>query len=473
MEQLCVVRKSYSAIAITVSVGLACSAMANITTRAVPVNLTDASSSPVARIGSEFLINTQITSDQQYPSIASLVGGGYVICWTDASGTSRDGSGSSIKGQLYSAAGAKVGSEFLVNTQTIGNQQSCVVSSLTRGGFVVTWADHSGTLGDGSGSSIKAQVFGSDGMRVGSEFLVNTQTMHNQSTPALASLSGGGFAIAWEDWDTSGDGSGHSVKAQIFSSSGGKVGGELVVNSQGMNNQWEPYIAGMAGGGFVVTWVDGTRWQAGSGTLGDRSNGSTKAQIFSGIGVKVGSEFLVNTQTFGEQAVKTIATLTNGDFVIAWEDNSGAIGDTDGFSVRAQIFSSVGTKRGHELLVNSYTNGNQLNGFITALPEGRFMIMWEDGSATLGDASGASIKAQVFHADGTKLGPEFLVNTRIAGNQYAPAAAMGADGNLFAVWMDASGTLGDVSGYGIKGQLYSYLLELNDSNGPPKEKKPY
>src|SRR5262249_12678414 len=96
-------------------------------------------------VGSEFLVNTTTTGLQSDVAITSLASGGFVMTWTDASATGADTSGTGIKAQLYDANGAKVGSEFLVNTQTLNAQESSSVTSLSNGGFVVTWTDNSAT----------------------------------------------------------------------------------------------------------------------------------------------------------------------------------------------------------------------------------------------------------------------------------------------------------------------------------------
>ena len=46
-----------------------------------------------------------------------------------------------------------------MNTQTTGSQSRPTVTGLPDGGFVVSWQDGSGTLGDASSNSIKAQIF--------------------------------------------------------------------------------------------------------------------------------------------------------------------------------------------------------------------------------------------------------------------------------------------------------------------------
>jgi hypothetical protein len=69
----------------------------------------------------------------------------------------------------------KVGTEFLVNTQTDSSQFSPKVTSLSNGGFVVSWSDFSLTLGDADSGSVKAQLFTATGAKIGTEFLVNTE----------------------------------------------------------------------------------------------------------------------------------------------------------------------------------------------------------------------------------------------------------------------------------------------------------
>src|SRR5687767_955207 len=129
----------------------------------------------------EFRVNSQTGGDQLRPEVATLANGGFIVVWDDASSTFGDSSGRSIKAQLYDASGAAVvGGEFLVNTQTTGDQVGPKVTGLSDGRFVVTWTDASG-VSDGSLSSVQAQIFGAAGFRIGTEFVVNSQTGSSQS----------------------------------------------------------------------------------------------------------------------------------------------------------------------------------------------------------------------------------------------------------------------------------------------------
>jgi hypothetical protein len=404
----------------------------------------------VVKVGTEFLVNTQTDSSQFSPKVTSLSNGGFVVSWSDFSLTLGDADSGSVKAQLFTATGAKIGTEFLVNTETVGGQVEPTITALSDGGFVVSWEDESGTLGDASGHSIKAQIFNATGGKVGAEFLVNGQTIGWQVSPTITALSSGGFVVTWRDL---GDVSGDSIRAQIFNATGGKVGPEFLVNTHTAGSQTDPTITGLSNGGFAVSWVDH------SGTLGDASFSSIKAQVFNATGGTVGSEFLVNTQTANAQIGPRITGLSNGGFVVTWDDRSGTLGDASPPSVKAQVFDATGAKVGTEFLVNTQTESDQNGQSVTALSNGGFVVTWHDRS-TLSDASGSSIKAQVFDAAGGKVGTEFLVNTHTAADQSRPTITSLSNGGFVVSWDDRSGTLGDASSTSIKAQVFSIVRDI-------------
>ena len=73
------------------------------------------------------------------------------------------------------------------------------MTGLDGGGFVVTWQDFSQMVGDPSGRDIRGEMFDASGTAVGSEFLVNTTTTNNQLDPSVTGLAGGGFVVTWSD----------------------------------------------------------------------------------------------------------------------------------------------------------------------------------------------------------------------------------------------------------------------------------
>jgi hypothetical protein len=333
-----------------------------------------------------------------------------VVTWTDNSqgvgGATGDGTGLAVKAQVFLADGTRVGPELLVNTATTGNQGTPQVTALSNGGFVVGWQDFSlgagGATGDASSGAAKAQVFLADGSRVGPEILVNTATTGSQGTPLVTALANGGFVATWSDpslgaGGATGDNSASAVKAQVFLADGTRVGPEILVNSATPNAQFNQRIVALANGGFVVTWADGSLGVGGAG--GDDSSDAVKAQVFLADGTRVGSEILVNSATLNKQAVPQITALPDGGFVVTWQDLSlgvgGAPGDANGNAVKAQAFLADGTRVGAEVLVNTATQGAQAAAQITALSGGSFVVTWEDLSLSVGGATGDSSSSAV------------------------------------------------------------------------------
>ena len=73
-------------------------------------------------------------------------------------------------------------------------------------------------------------------------------------------------------------------------------------------------------------------------------------------------------------------------------------------------------------------------GAVTLLAVGRFVVVWthDTGSYYVRD----EIVAQIFNPNGTKSGPEFIVNTEYLLEQTDPKIATLADGRFVVTWRD-------------------------------------
>jgi Ca2+-binding RTX toxin-like protein len=415
--------------------------------------VTDVANEARFAAGADFLVNTETQNDQSDPTIIALANGGFVVSWADNSGQGLDAVGTGIKAQIFDANGNKVGSEFLVNFNTLNAQSEPTITALPSGGFVVSWTDNSRQGGDASFLAVKAQIFNASGNKIGSEFLVNTATTSSQDQPTITSLSSGGFVVSWASLSgQGGDASGRAIKAQIFDASGTKVGGELLLNTATLADQLQPTITSLGSGGFVVSWRD-------ESNQGDPDVG-IKAQIFDASGNKVGIELLVNSATLSEQSQPTITSLASGGFVVSWSDFSGQGGDASQFGIKAQIFDASGNRVGGEFLVNTATLDTQEQPAITALPSGGFVVSWADSSRERAGVLVFDVKAQIFDASGNKVGNEFLVNTATLNSQTQPTLTVLASGAIVVSWTDASGQGGDASGFGIKVRIFSPTTNL-------------
>ena len=81
--------------------------------------LEDRALSSAVPVGSEFQVNTYTPNAQMFPEVASDADGDSVVVWQSLG---QDGSGWGVYAQRYNNAGVAQGSEFQVNTYTLGHQ---------------------------------------------------------------------------------------------------------------------------------------------------------------------------------------------------------------------------------------------------------------------------------------------------------------------------------------------------------------
>jgi hypothetical protein len=183
-----------------------------------------------------------------------------------------------------------------------------------NGDFVIAWQSHNQ---DGSDWGIYAQKYNLLGVPVGLEFRVNTYTQDDQVTPSAAMDQNGDFVIVWASHNE--DGSGWGIYGQRYSLLGVPQGGEFRVNTYTQGDQTNPSVTMNAVGGFDVTWSsngqDGNGW-------------GVYAAQFSSTGANLGSDFLVNTTTAGNQQYSSVDVSPSGRMVIAWSGNG--VGDNGG-----------------------------------------------------------------------------------------------------------------------------------------------
>jgi hypothetical protein len=308
------------------------------------------------RQGDEF----QVSASGESPAVAPF-GDGFVVVWA-----APDGSLSGIFGQIYDAAGVKIGDTFPINTFTSGNQSGPAVAALADGGFVVAWT----SMGqDGDFEGVFAQRYDADGLEAGDEFQVNTAYGGGQFSPAIAGLKasdGGGFVIVWDFFVADLD-----VAAQIFAADGTKVGGEFWITGGG---QQSGSSVAAFDGGFVVVW---------SGTpRGGSDDYNIYGQRYTAAGAQVGSRFRINGTMAGNQFRPDVAARADGAFVVVWH-----VADQDGSGdgVYGRRFAADGSKVRLDFQVNVATTDDQNAPVVAVPPSGNgFVAVWvsrnQDGS---------------------------------------------------------------------------------------------
>jgi Ca2+-binding RTX toxin-like protein len=266
---------------------------------------------------------------------------------------------------------------------------------------------------------------------------VNTTTANEQGQSAVAGLVGGGYVVTWRS--SGQDGSSDGIYAQRFDAAGAKVGGEVLVNTTTAGSQNFAEVAALAGGGYVVTWTSDGQ---------DGSFAGIYRQQFDANGTRVGVETLVNSQTSGAQTDAQVISLLTGGYVVAWTDLNGTR------TVRLQIFDAAGSAVGGEVTVATMApDHTALLAHLTELPTGRIAVTWSD--AVFGALSDDPY-FQLVRANGTLFGGPTQINTTpgTLANQTQVVALAG--GGFMAVWTESIGVTGAV-GVGdarIVGRIY-------------------
>lgn len=381
-------------------------------------------------VRNEFRVNSYTANDQNYPAIAPLTDGGFVVMWSSAD---QDGDGYGVYGKRYGAngtevtiptSGGAVENEFRVNSYTTSWQTDPSIAPLTDGGFVAIWTSYDQ---DGDGDGIYGKRYSANGTEValptsgeggaiGNEFRINSYTLKDQNYPAIASLPDGSFIVTWASDNQDGDGYGvygkryDALGTELTlptSGIGGALGNEFRINSAVANDQKSPAITILPNGGFVVIWesvgIHGKFYDV---------NGAELTLPTSGIDGAVGNEFRVNSYPyiFGNP---TITSLTDGGFVVMWVSdsqrrfNTGDIYGKRYFANGTELAlpsSGINNASGNEFWVRSNTDINSKGGdpTIVSLHDGSFVATWTSYEQD-GDDSG--IYGKRYDANGTELSP--------------------------------------------------------------------
>jgi hypothetical protein len=183
------------------------------------------------------------------PSVSMFADGSFVVAWQWMSTVSKDKY--DIVMRTFDSSGLPTSSPSAVNTYKLNYQEYPSVAALSDGNFVVVW--QSADL-DGSGLGVYGILLGGDGEVVKEDFKVHTDNYSNQDFAEVAALADGGFVVVY-DSPADGDGGG-GIFGQRFDAEGSKIGGESHLNMKTELAQRYGVASGFAAGGFVATWVD-------------------------------------------------------------------------------------------------------------------------------------------------------------------------------------------------------------------------
>jgi hypothetical protein len=238
----------------------------------------------------------------------------------------------------------------------------------------------------------------------------------DQSHPDLALGPNGGYLV-WDD--NIGDGDGLSVNLRLIDSTLSGAFGVLHLSTKIAGHQERPRAAMLSGGGAAFVWQSGP-----DGAQQVYTRTIDSGNIFSG------DEVAVSVRSELHQITPAVAGLPGGNYVVVWSSF-----DQDGSmqGVYGAYFDSTAHKIGAEFQINQFTQFNQRNPAVTALPAGGFVVTWiSEGNR--GDSS-VDVYARIFNSGGTAAGNEFRVNTseRVCSS---PSIAVTSAGNFTIAWCE-------------------------------------
>ena len=330
----------------------------------------------------------------------------------------EDNGDGTIKGQMFGANGSKSSSEFVVNLPGANTSRKLPTIVECGLGFAVAWTEKT----RGAAAQVRLRTFNEDTLS-GPEMQVSTAEVEPLTRPAMARLSDGGFVLVWADKRQD-----ERIRAQRFGFEGEKNGPEFRVNTiPGLHR--EPMVACLTNGNIVIGW----RARSAAPLL-------AHLQIFDSNGVALGGEQITNLDVTDI----TMAALDTGRFVIAHVRNAFDGETLDTTIVQASVFEPNGAFTGIRISASAEQRILSSWPTLAPLPGGRCVLAWTQTNADA-PAAGSIVKAKVFSAAQSSVGEALQVNTSAGGERFRLSAATtrGPDGeHVFFAWSD-QGQAGD------------------------------
>ncbi|MEP2276844.1 MAG: cadherin-like domain-containing protein, partial [Reichenbachiella sp.] len=370
------------------------------------------------------------------PEVAMNNDGNFVITWEEYNGTDYD-----IKARYYTSENVSDGVLDVSQNDNYDQTQPSIDMD-GNGNFVVTWLDRGGS--ETTYSVISGRKY-YENTPDDNEFSLIQGTDYDQEkiqSPDVDLNGDGSFVLAWEYEDLVG--SFEYIRARIFDTDGIASSGVVDVTTLSYAN--DLHIAADKDGGFIVVYEDST--EGDYNVLGKRFN-------------RFGDAIQESDFTFYSAGYEggnpAVGMNDNGDFVVAWNDEYAASSgmcyegdDCDDMGVYFKKYSNPENEPYgivDESQVNDYSTGYQHQPAVDVDINGNFVVVWQGESAT----DGSGIIGQQYHADGTKNGSEFQINTTTDNTQSSPDVAIDGSGHFIVTWSGYAGT----SKQGIFAQMYN------------------
>ncbi len=430
--------------------------------------------------GGEFLLSGTRPGPQSYPGFSLGALGGFVA-WQD-NGVGTGGWG--VLARKLDVAGNPVGLPFQVNANQASNHERPQVAALGDGGAAFVW--QGGPVGfqtvyarflNAAGNFLATDVLVSRPLvatsarltttlpvfrnnRVSARrfllYTVRAQRRDTGANPVVNGLADGNVAVAYavhqrlttntpvlvpmvrfsgKTFVTNsilvpvekGLDLMQEVYVRRYTRQGVPVGDEIHANQFTRFSQRNPTLASLANGNFILAWVSENQGVAETNLLQGLARQDIYGRLFTTAGVPLGNEFMLNDPASSQNGFPAVAALPGGGFRLAWAQGSGIA--TDGMDIMTRAFDANGTPLAAPQRVNTWTRGDQFAPAVAAGPAGELIVWTSMGQ----DGSAEGVYGQ-WISGGSLSGGEFRVNTSTALSQHQPAVGFGPGNSLVVGW---------------------------------------
>lgn len=314
-----------------------------------------------------------------HPQLSMLTDGGWVAAWEHRS---SDSSEYGTVFQRFNANGGEIGSEVLLAGM------AHKFAGLPAGGWVVAYNDYDNT----PANDVFVNFYDSQGAVIAAGVQANSYTEGYQTINAVTALADGGWVVTWSGFgaDNHND-TDNEIYQQRFSANGAAIGNNVRVNTTVESEQSESRVVGLADGGWVVCWNSDGQDGDGSGVY---------MQRYDADGNAVGSEERIHVATSGSQLLSSLVALPDGGWLVTWQ-NARAMGE--GGPSQFRRFDAAGEPT-PELEASGAPK-------VAVFDDGSYVMVYYrivDGNE--GEYDQAEIRAQVYNADGSINGREYIVD---------------------------------------------------------------
>ena len=223
------------------------------------------------------------------------------------------------------------------------------------------------------------------------------------------------------------DGDGQGIFGRIIDENFARNGEEFQVNTITTSHQSKPSVASLSDGTFMVVWSGG--------------DGSSQGQIYTESGSQIGDQFEIGP--WYNQEAFVIGTSNNEFMVVRGQNNqdSGIL----------SVYNSTGVLLIGDVVLT--TSGKNLEIRLAEVDSNTFISSWFDSN----NPAGSDIYGIIIDRFGDAQGPEVQFNSTTANNQQAPEVVGLSSGKFAVVWQ--SNTNGVDS--------YDVIVRLFGADGEP------